>query len=124
MEVQQYLNLTVSLTLSKKSKKRRFQYRTVLVLVLRWNSPLGHLYPMGRDPRDTSILGTQNLVREKCSRNGCLPVFKRFRKFWLDFRSVSTVRVVYHLPKISGLSSRARLDSSYNMKLVRNSRNL
>ena len=36
-------------------------------------------------------------------------------KFW----SVRTVRVVYHLPKISGLSRRARLDSSYNMKLVR-----
>ena len=41
-----------------------------------------------------------------------------------NFRSVRTVRVVYHLPKISGLSSRARLESSYNMKLVRNSRNL
>ena len=41
-----------------------------------------------------------------------------------NFRSVRTVRVVYHLPKISGLSRRARLDSSYNMKLVRNSRNL
>ena len=36
-------------------------------------------------------------------------------KFW----SVRTVRVVYHLPKISGLSRRARQDSSYNMKLVR-----
>ena len=34
-----------------------------------------------------------------------------------SFRSVRTVRVVYHLPKISGLSRRARLDSSYNMKL-------
>ena len=41
-----------------------------------------------------------------------------------NFRSVRMVRVVYHLPKISGLSRRARLDSSYNMKLVRNSRNL
>ena len=41
-----------------------------------------------------------------------------------NFRSVRTVRVVYHLPKISGLSRHARLDSSYNMKLVRNSRNL
>ena len=41
-----------------------------------------------------------------------------------NFRSVRTVRVVYHLPKISGLSRRARLDSSYSMKLVRNSRNL
>ena len=41
-----------------------------------------------------------------------------------NFRSVRMVRVVYHLPKISGLSRRARLDASYNMKLVRNSRNL
>ena len=29
-----------------------------------------------------------------------------------NFRSVRMVRVVYHLPKISGLSRRARLDSS------------
>ena len=29
------------------------------------------------------------------------------------------VRVVYHLPKISGLSHHARLDSSCNMKLVK-----
>ena len=41
-----------------------------------------------------------------------------------NFRSARRVRVVYHLPKISGLSRRGRLDSSYNMKLVRNSRNL
>ena len=42
-----------------------------------------------------------------------------------NFRSVRTVRVVHHLPKISGLSRLASgLNSSYNMKLVRNSRNL
>ena len=41
-----------------------------------------------------------------------------------NFWSVKTVSVVYHLPKISGLSRRARMASSYNMKLVRNSRNL
>ena len=41
-----------------------------------------------------------------------------------NFRSVRTVRVVYLLSEISGLSRRAKLDSSYNMKLVRNSRNL
>ena len=42
-----------------------------------------------------------------------------------NFGSVNTVRVVHHLHKISGLSRRAsRLDSSYKMKLVRNSRNL
>ena len=40
-----------------------------------------------------------------------------------NFRSVRRVRVVSLLPKISGLSRRARLDSGYNMKLVRNSRN-
>ena len=40
------------------------------------------------------------------------------------FRSERTARIVYHLPKICGLSRRARLDSSYNMKMVRNSRNL
>ena len=32
-----------------------------------------------------------------------------------NFLSVRTVRVVYHVPKISGLSHRARLDSSCNM---------
>ena len=42
-----------------------------------------------------------------------------------NFGSVNPVRVVHHLPKSSGLSRRAsRLDSSYKMKLVRNSRNL
>ena len=34
-------------------------------------------------------------------------------------RSVRTVSVVYHLPKISVLSPSARMDASYNMKLVR-----
>ena len=34
-----------------------------------------------------------------------------------NFLSARTVRVVYHLPKISGLARRVRLDSSYNMKL-------
>ena len=41
-----------------------------------------------------------------------------------NFRSARTVCVVYQLPKILGLTRRARLDSSYHMKLVRNSRNL
>ena len=40
-----------------------------------------------------------------------------------NFHAVRMVRVVYRLPKISGLSRRARMDSSYNMKLVLNSRN-
>ena len=40
---------------------------------------------------------------------GCLP----FIKFWLGI----FVRVVYHFPKISGLSRFVRLVSSYNMKL-------
>ena len=34
-----------------------------------------------------------------------------------NFRSVRTVCVVYHLPKISGLSRRAGQDFSYHMKL-------
>ena len=40
--------------------------------------------------------------------------------FWLGI----FVRVVYHLPKISGLSRFVRLDSTYNMKLGRLVRNL
>ena len=40
-----------------------------------------------------------------------------------NFQSVKTVPVVYHLSKISESSRRARRDSSYNMNLVRNSRN-
>ena len=40
-----------------------------------------------------------------------------------NFHAVRMVRVVYRLPKISGLSRHARMDSSYNMKLVLNSRN-
>jgi len=56
---------------------------------------------------------------------GCLPFIKKIREILVrNFWSVRTVRVVYHLPKISGLLRRARLDSSYNMKLVRNWRNL
>ena len=55
---------------------------------------------------------------------GCLPFNKIPESLVGNFRSVRTVRVVYRLPKISGLSRRARLDSSYNMKMVRNSRNL
>ena len=52
-------------------------------------------------------------------------IYKRIPEILVgNFRSLRTVCVVYHLPKISGLSRRARLDSSYNMKLVRNSRNL
>ena len=47
---------------------------------------------------------------------GCLP----FIKFWLGI----FVRVVYHFPKISGLSRFVRLASSYNMKLGKLVRNL
>ena len=36
-----------------------------------------------------------------------------------NFQSVKTVPVVYHLPKISESSRRARRDSSYNINLVR-----
>ena len=56
---------------------------------------------------------------EKQRRNrGCLPFIKKIPEILVgNFRSVRTVRVVYQLPKISGLSRCARLDSSYNMKL-------
>ena len=37
-----------------------------------------------------------------------------------NFWSVRTVCVIYHWPKISGLSPHTRLNSSYNMTLVRN----
>ena len=63
----------------------------------------------------------EKLVKlEKERRNwGCLPFIKKIPEILVgNFRSLRTVRVVYHLPKISGLSRRARLDSSYNMKLV------
>ena len=51
----------------------------------------------------------------------CLPFIKKIPEILVgNFRSVRTVRIVYHLPKISGLSRRARLDSSYNMKLATN----
>ena len=59
----------------------------------------------------------------KRRHEGCLPFIKKknSRNFGRSFRSVRKVRVVYHLPKISGLSRRARRGSSYNMKLARNS---
>ena len=52
-------------------------------------------------------------------------IYKKIPEIFVE-NPVRTVRIVYHLPKIAGLSRRARLDSSYNMKLqvVRNSRNL
>ena len=59
------------------------------------------------------------------SRQGLFTISKKNAKsFGWDFRSVRTVGVVYRLPKISALSRRARLDSSYNIKLVRNSMKL
>ena len=65
------------------------------------------------------------LTPKKIRKNWFFTIYKKTPEILVgNFRSVRTVRVVYHLPKISGLSRRARLDSSYNMKLVRNSRNL
>ena len=53
---------------------------------------------------------------------GLFTIYKKIPEILVgNFRSVRKVRVVYHLPKISGLSRRARLDSSYNMKQIRNS---
>ena len=54
--------------------------------------------------------------RKESGNRGFLPFFK----FWLGI----FVRVVYHLPKISGLSRFIRLDSSYNVKLTRNLKKL
>ena len=55
-----------------------------------------------------------------------LTIYKKILEILVgNFGSVKRVRVVHHLPKISRLLRRAsRLDSSYKMKLVRNSRNL
>ena len=48
---------------------------------------------------------------------GLFTIYKNIPEILVgNFRSIRTVRIVYHLPKISGLSRRARLDSSYNMK--------
>ena len=64
-------------------------------------------------------------LRRARGRLWLFTIYKRIAEILVgNFRSVRTVRIVYHLPKISGLSRRARLDSSYNMKMVRNSRNL
>ena len=58
-------------------------------------------------------------------RVGCLPFIKKIPgNFGREFLVGKNGTCRHHLPKISGLSRRARLDSSYNMKLVRNSRNL
>ena len=52
--------------------------------------------------------------------NGCLPFIKKNPEILAgNSRSVRTICVVYNLPKISVLSPSARLDASYNMKLVR-----
>ena len=48
-------------------------------------------------------------------RLGLFTIYKKSPEILVGtFRSVRTLRVVYHLPKISGLSRRAKLDSSYN----------
>ena len=57
--------------------------------------------------------------RKESGNRGCLP-FIKFCRFWLGI----FVRVVYHFPKISGLSRFVRLDSSYNVKLGKLARNL
>ena len=76
--------------------------------------------------KNVSCLVPYAYVRYFCWNiyRGCLPFIKKNPEILVgNFRSVRTVRVVYHLPKISWLSRRARLDVSYNLKLVRNSRN-
>ena len=61
--------------------------------------------------------------------HGGLPFIKKNPEILVvNFPSVRMAGVIYHLPKISGLSRRTSLDSSllvsYNMKQVRNSRDL
>ena len=49
---------------------------------------------------------------------GCLPFIKKLPEILVgNFRSVRTVRVVYHLPKISGWRATLDLYFSYHMKL-------
>ena len=63
--------------------------------------------------------------KSKIWRLWLLTIYKKNPEILLgNFWSVRTVRVVYQSPKISGLWCQATLNSSYNMKLVRNSRNL
>ena len=53
------------------------------------------------------------LILRSCSLS---TIYKKIPEISVgSFRSVRTVRVVYHLPKISRLSRSARLDSSFNM---------
>ena len=95
----------------------------------------GNLRAMGKNKvlwkctykKNVSCLVPYAYVRYFCWNiyRGCLPFIKKNPQILVgNFRSVRTVRVAYHLPKISWLSRRARLDVSYNLKLVRNSRNL
>ena len=71
---------------------------------------------------NVTIFFCMTIERIAKGQRGHLGLFTIFKKnsgnFGWEFRSVRTVRVVYHMPKISGLSPRARLDSTYNMKLV------
>ena len=67
VEVRLYLSLTVSLT---SSKKRCFQYPTVLAIVrvLQWNLFFGtHLFKGHLHSGET-----KNLVLERCSHNICI----------------------------------------------------
>ena len=73
-----------------------------------------------------TLLAERNIARLYCQRAYEVElIYKKIPEILLgNFHLVRTVHVIYHLPNISGLSRCARLDSSYNMKLVRNSRNL
>ena len=68
-----------------------------------------------------SLLSHQSLIACKDGgyrEQGLFTIYKKLPEILVgNFRSVRTVRVVYHLPKISGLSRRARLDFSYHVKL-------
>ena len=73
-----------------------------------------------------TLLAERNIARLYCRHAYEVElIYKKILEILLgNFRLVRTVHLIYHLLNISGLSRHARLDSSYNMKLVQNSRNL
>ena len=70
-------------------------------------------FPWNKGPNKGVIVTSQNCFF------WLFTIYKKIPEILVgNFRSVRMVRIVYHLPKISGLSRRGRLDSSYNMKML------
>ena len=99
--------------------------------MIRWRTILGDPGADSGDEENSKRAG-KYMARRKVKNGEKSPwgqwlftIYKKIPEILVGkFRSIRTVRIVYHLTKISGLSHRTRLDSSYNMKMVRNSRNL